>query len=91
MTNSGSRDVRRTRDVELSLRERLARFTRQAARCETFNCWLATDPYRRRSATSMAIVTLNGGWYPSSSNQRFGSALGKGPLRQKVGRGKENL
>jgi hypothetical protein len=33
---------------------------------------------------------LNGGWYPSSSNQRFGSTLGKDPDQQEIGRG-ENL
>jgi integrase len=60
----GFEGARRTLDVGLSLRERLARFTGPAARCVMFKCWLATDPFRPRSATSTVIVMRNGGWYP---------------------------
>jgi len=38
----------------------------------------------------MAILTLNGGWYPSSSDQRSPATLRKGLDQGKAGRG-ENL
>lgn len=38
----------------------------------------------------MAIVTLNGGWYRSSSNQHSEPALSEGSYRQELGRD-ENL